>query len=92
MATLAADIPRIDVEAYRAQGFALVRGVFDRQTIARMRAGAGTMLERVAAAGKNVEVASGMATEKPVEGCPDQTEECGLANTGDRVKIRRLID
>jgi len=44
------------------------------------------------AAGKNVEVASGMATEKPVEGCPDQTEECGLANTGDRVKIRRLID
>jgi hypothetical protein len=44
------------------------------------------------AAGKNVEVASGMRTEKPVEGCPDQTEECGLANTGDRVKIRRLID
>jgi hypothetical protein len=44
------------------------------------------------AAGKNVEVASGMTTEKPVEGCPDQTEECGLANTGDRVKIRRLID
>ena len=42
------------------------------------------------AAGKNVEVASG--TEEPVEGCPDQTEECGLANTGDRVKIRRLID
>ena len=39
-----------------------------------------------------VEVASGMAIEKPVEGCPDQTEECGLANTGDRVKIRRLID
>jgi hypothetical protein len=33
-----------------------------------------------------------MRTEKPVEGCPDQTEECGLANTGDRVKIRRLID
>ena len=44
------------------------------------------------AAGKDVEVASGMTTEKPVEGCPDQTEECGLANTGDRVKIRRLID
>jgi len=44
------------------------------------------------AAGKNVGVASGMAIEKPVEGCPDQTEECGLANTGDRVKIRRLID
>jgi hypothetical protein len=55
MATLAADIPRIDVEAYRAQGFVLVRGVFDRQTIARMRAEADAMLERVAAAGKNVE-------------------------------------
>ena len=55
MDTLAADIPRIDVEAYRAQGFVLVRGVFDRQTIARMRAEADAMLERVAAAGKNVE-------------------------------------
>src|SRR5437763_16516958 len=55
MDTLAADIPRIDVEAYRAQGFALVRGVFDRQTIARMRAEADAMVERVAAAGKNVE-------------------------------------
>ena len=55
MATLAADMPRIDVEAYRAQGFVLVQGVFDRQTIARMRAEADAMLERVAAAGKNVE-------------------------------------
>jgi hypothetical protein len=44
------------------------------------------------AAGTNVEVAAGKTTEKQVEGCPDQTEECGLANTGDRVKIRRLID
>src|SRR5436853_6080449 len=55
MATPAADIPRVDVEAYRAQGFVLVRGVFDRQTIARMRAEADAMLERVAAAGKNLE-------------------------------------
>src|SRR5438477_3485795 len=54
MDTLAADIPRIDVEAYRAQGFALVRGVFDRQTIARMRAEADAMLERVAAAGSRM--------------------------------------
>src|SRR4051794_3750199 len=54
MATLAADIPRIDVEAYRAQGFVLVRGVFDRQTIARMRAEADALVERVAAAGKSL--------------------------------------
>jgi phytanoyl-CoA hydroxylase len=55
MDRLAADILRIDVEAYRAQGFVLVRGVFDRQTIAHMRAEADAMLERVAAAGKNLE-------------------------------------
>src|SRR5438067_4447274 len=55
MATLASDMPRTDVAADRAQGFVLVRGVFDRQTIARMRAEADAMLERVAAAGKNVE-------------------------------------
>jgi len=51
----AAEIPRIDVEAYRAQGFVLVRGVFDRDTIAQMRAEADPMLERVLAAGRNVE-------------------------------------
>src|SRR5690242_17019306 len=51
----AAEIPRIDVAAYRAQGFVLVRGVFDRNTLAQMRAEADAMLERVVAAGRNVE-------------------------------------
>src|ERR1051325_1012873 len=51
----AAEIPRVDVEAYRAQGFVLVRGVFDRNAIAQMREEADAMLERVVAAGRNVE-------------------------------------
>src|SRR5690348_6198430 len=51
----AAEIPRIDVAAYREQGFVLVRGVFDRETIGQMRAEADAMLERVVAAGRNVE-------------------------------------
>jgi ectoine hydroxylase-related dioxygenase (phytanoyl-CoA dioxygenase family) len=51
----AAEIPRIDAEAYREQGFVLVRGVFDRNTIAHMREEADAMLERVVAAGGNVE-------------------------------------
>ena len=51
----ATEIPRVDVEAYREQGFVLVRGVFDRETIAQMRAEADAMLERVVAAGRNVE-------------------------------------
>jgi ectoine hydroxylase-related dioxygenase (phytanoyl-CoA dioxygenase family) len=51
----AAEIPRIDVAAYREEGFVLVRGVFDRNTIARMREEADAMLERVVAAGSNVE-------------------------------------
>jgi phytanoyl-CoA hydroxylase len=55
MDTRAAEIPRIDVAAYRAQGFVLVRGVFDRSAIAHMRAEADAMLERVVAAGRNVE-------------------------------------
>ena len=38
-----------------------------------------------------VEVAPGNSPE-PVEGCPDQSEECGLANTGASIKVTRLID
>jgi len=55
MATPVPGIPRIDVEAYREQGFVLVPGLFDAETIARMRAEADAMLERVVAAGKSVE-------------------------------------
>ena len=54
MDTLAPDIPRVDVEAYRAQGFVLVPRVFDAKAIARMRAEADAMLERVVAAGNDV--------------------------------------
>ena len=49
------DIPRVDVDAYREQGYVHVRRVFDRGTVARMRAEADAMLARVVAAGKNVE-------------------------------------
>jgi phytanoyl-CoA hydroxylase len=52
---LTPDIPRVDVGAYRALGFVLVPRVFDAETIARMRAEADAMLERVLAAGNNVE-------------------------------------
>jgi len=50
-----AEIPRVDVAAYREQGFVLMRGVFDRNAIAQMREEADAMLERVVAAGRNVE-------------------------------------
>src|SRR5438093_12107421 len=49
------DISRVDVDAYREQGYVHVRGVFDRVTVARMRAEADAMLARVVAAGKNIE-------------------------------------
>src|SRR2546428_11041744 len=48
-------IPRVDVEAYREQGYVHVRGVFGRATVARMRTEADAILARVVAAGKNVE-------------------------------------
>jgi ectoine hydroxylase-related dioxygenase (phytanoyl-CoA dioxygenase family) len=51
----AAEIALVDVAAYREQGFVLVRGVFDRNAIAQMRTEADAMLERVVAAGRNVE-------------------------------------
>jgi hypothetical protein len=38
-----------------------------------------------------VEVAPG-DTPVPLDGCPDQTDDCGLANAGDRIKVRRQID
>ena len=50
-----AEIALVDVAAYREQGFVLVRGVFDRETIAQMRGEADAMLERVVASGSNVE-------------------------------------
>src|ERR1051326_8400789 len=51
----AAEKALVDVAAYREQGFGLVRGVFDRNAIAQMRTEADAMLERVVAAGRNVE-------------------------------------
>ena len=54
-AGLMPDIPRVNVAAYRAQGFVLVPCLFDAEAIARMRAEADAMLERVVAAGTNVE-------------------------------------
>ena len=41
-------IPRVDVEAYREQGYVHVRGVFDRATVARMRAEADAILAGLA--------------------------------------------
>jgi phytanoyl-CoA hydroxylase len=59
MDKLAADIPRVDVEAYRAQGFVIVPGLFGPDTVARMRAEADAMLERVVATGNTVEATWG---------------------------------
>jgi hypothetical protein len=40
-----------------------------------------------------VEVTSGGSRAGPVEGCPDQSDDCGLANAGDQaVRIIRQID
>ena len=54
-AGLAPEIPRVDVEAYRAQGFVMVPRLFDAEAIARMRTEADAMLKRVVGAGANVE-------------------------------------
>ena len=51
----AVDIPQVDVEAYRQQGFVLVPQVFDAETTARMRVEADAMLERVVGTGAKVE-------------------------------------
>jgi len=61
--------PTVDVAAYREQGFVLVPQVFDAETVARMRAEADAMLERVVEAGTRVEATwKGNWREKPTNG------------------------
>jgi len=49
------DIPQVDVEAYREQGFVLVPRVFDTETVVQMRVEADAMLQRVVDSGAQVE-------------------------------------
>src|ERR1051325_4694629 len=56
---LVPEIPRIDVDAYRKQGFVLVPRLVDGDAIARMREEANAMLARVAGAGRNIEATWG---------------------------------
>lgn len=55
MTAIVSDVPSVDAEAYREQGFVLVRQVFDAETMARARAEADAMLARVVDAGTKVE-------------------------------------
>jgi phytanoyl-CoA hydroxylase len=81
----AAEIPHIDLAAYREEGFVLVRGMFDRHTIAHMRAEADAMLGRVVAAGTNIEAAWTGSWREELIGKPGNGEDAvspgGVAQT-----------
>ncbi|MEN9938667.1 MAG: hypothetical protein RLZZ387_5246 [Chloroflexota bacterium] len=53
--TMKVEVPQVDVDAYREQGFVLVPQLFDAETVAEMRAEADAMLQRVVEAGTGVE-------------------------------------